>query len=37
MERHSLLDRKLLVAEKGHKKDAKRALFVPSMVSMKSA
>jgi len=27
MERHALLDRKLWIAEKGHKKDAKRALF----------
>jgi hypothetical protein len=32
-----LLDRKLRVAEKGHKKGAKRVLFAPLMVSMKSA
>jgi hypothetical protein len=36
-EGHSLLDRKLRVAEKGHKKGAKRVLFAPLMVSMKSA
>jgi integrase len=34
-EEHSLLNKKVRVAEKGHKKGAKRALFVPLMVSMK--
>jgi hypothetical protein len=34
---NSFLDRKLRVAEKGHEKGAKRVLFEPLMVSMKSA
>jgi hypothetical protein len=37
MERHSELDSKLWVAEKGHKKRAQGALFVPLMVLTKSA